>query len=732
MAKKEDCGRKLVVGMRLTTSSREMLTWTIAKIARPGDHILALHVSTSPISGLSIEEQEAKLNQLASSLRGVLSLYQGLCNLKHIKLQLEIVNGAKVKHVLVEVARSHQASKLILGTKRHFPIGHTTSLGRYCLKRLPCTCMVVIVEHGKIILDRKGRLQAQVAAGSGVLSVLQRTIQSLGRSKKVASGGPDDVPEYPQRLSVSVYVSLAGSPNALGFNQDDEDGDGIDYSILSDENMQSGAMITLGWPLMHHSLGFQVKQQVEYLEEGKVPVVNWALQLPQEEHLSLKSNNSKLFLAEGLVDSESRIRFSINMHATTSSSTSTSRRFDVDRSSLLQQKVETLSVDQLYVKFSFEELEVATARFSPTNVVGRGGGSEVYRGELQDGRLVAIKCLTQSGLQAEEELLTDIEINTCLSHSNIVSLIGYCIDPAHLILVYDFLPQGTLDDHLHGGEKLLGWEVRYKVAIGVCKALKYLHDEIPRPVIHMDVKASNILLSHDFQPQLSDFGLAKWAPNSSLYIRCNDVVGTFGYLAPEYFMYGRVNDKTDVYSFGVVLLELITGRTPIDTTRPKGQENLVIWARSLLEERNLEKLVDPRLGNKYNVSQMQTMISVSALCVTQSAQRRPHINQVLKMLLGEEEHDGGAVSIEFDEEDGSNCEGTPNYMHSNSSKVDLQTHLALAMLGVDDDNDDAASESSVEYSSTDLCSKYLEDYLAGRFSRSVSFNNPPLTNTTTN
>ncbi|CAM6069005.1 unnamed protein product [Sphagnum tenellum] len=673
MAKKEDCGRKLVVGMRLTTSSREMLTWTIAKIARPGDHILALHVSTSPISGLSIEEQEAKLNQLASSLRGVLSLYQGLCNLKHIKLQLEIVNGAKVKHVLVEVARSHQASKLILGTKRHFPIGHTTSLGRYCLKRLPCTCMVVIVEHGKIILDRKGRLQAQVADRADMYLI-------------------DDLNENPLTYPSASSCMIEITPQ-----------ESFSCSVLSDENMQSGAMITLGWPLMHHSLGFQVKQQVEYLEEGKVPVVNWALQLPQEEHLSLKSNNSKLFLAEGLVDSECE-----------------------------KQKVETLSVDQLYVKFSFEELEVATARFSPTNVVGRGGGSEVYRGELQDGRLVAIKCLTQSGLQAEEELLTDIEINTCLSHSNIVSLIGYCIDPAHLILVYDFLPQGTLDDHLHGGEKLLGWEVRYKVAIGVCKALKYLHDEIPRPVIHMDVKASNILLSHDFQPQLSDFGLAKWAPNSSLYIRCNDVVGTFGYLAPEYFMYGRVNDKTDVYSFGVVLLELITGRTPIDTTRPKGQENLVIWARSLLEERNLEKLVDPRLGNKYNVSQMQTMISVSALCVTQSAQRRPHINQVLKMLLGEEEHDGGAVSIEFDEEDGSNCEGTPNYMHSNSSKVDLQTHLALAMLGVDDDNDDAASESSVEYSSTDLCSKYLEDYLAGRFSRSVSFNNPPLTNTTTN
>jgi serine/threonine protein kinase len=132
-----------------------------------------------------------------------------------------------------------------------------------------------------------------------------------------------------------------------------------------------------------------------------------------------------------------------------------------------------------------------------------------------------------------------------------------------------------------GGEKkLLAWEVRYKVAVGMCKALEYLHDGIPQPVIHMDVKASNILLSHDFQPQLSDFGLAKWAPKRPMYIHCNDVVGTFGYLAPEYFMYGRVNDKTDVYSFGVVLLELITGRKPIDTTRPKGEENLVIWVCS--------------------------------------------------------------------------------------------------------------------------------------------------------
>ncbi|CAK9192545.1 unnamed protein product [Sphagnum troendelagicum] len=567
-------GRKLIVGMCLTPSCREMLTWTIAKIAQPGDHILVLH--------------------LTSSLCGILSLYQGLCKLKNIKMELEIVKGGKLKHVLVEAACSHRASKLILGTKWHFSIcSRATALGRYCVKRLPSTCMVVIVENREIILNKKGKLQ-----------LLQVSSMHL---------------------------------------------------------------------INHQSSSTQIM-----------------LKIPPQI-----CTNRKVLTCRNL--------------------------------SVLQQ-VESISVDRPYSKFSFVELEAATASFSPTNLVGRGGGSEVYRGELQDGKLVAIKCLNQGGLQAEEELLTEIEINTCLSHANIVSLTGYCVEPAHLILVYDFLPEGTLDDHLHGGEKkLLAWEVRYKVAVGMCKALEYLHDGIPQPVIHMDVKASNILLSHDFQPQLSDFGLAKWAPKRPMYIHCNDVVGTFGYLAPEYFMYGRVNDKTDVYSFGVVLLELITGRKPIDTTRPKGEENLVIWARPLLDERNLDKLVDPRLGSTYNVCQMQTMISAASLCVQQSSQRRPQISQVLK-LLGEDNNGkeeglsslqkhGLGVSMDSDEEEGSHFDGSPNYR---DHEADIRTHLALAMLGVDA-NDDAVSESSIDYSSTYLCSTYLEDYLADRFSLPVSF-----------
>ncbi|KAH8976283.1 hypothetical protein BDL97_01G205800 [Sphagnum fallax] len=343
----------------------------------------------------------------------------------------------------------------------------------------------------------------------------------------------------------------------------------------------------------------------------------------------------------------------------------------------LLQQVQSLSVDRPYFKFSLKELSTATDNFSPRNWVRRVDWGELYRGELQDGRPVAIKCLNQEEPGKEKFFKTEIEINTCLSHANIVSLIGYCVGKAHLILVYDFLPQGTLEDHLHG-EEVLEWEERYRIAVGICKALEYIHDGSPQPVIHMNVKPSNILLSHDLRPQLSDFGLGKWAPKRPMYICCNDVVGTPGYIDPEYLLYQRVNDKTDVYSFGVVLLELITGCRPSEPERCKGEEELVGWARPLLDERNLDKLVDPQLGHTYNVCQMQAMISAAALCVQQSSQHRPQISQVLKMLdkdsSGEEGLSTGGKSLPLDAADTADTSyviNNDNNHHARNSSTSL-------------------------------------------------------------
>ncbi|KAG7971633.1 hypothetical protein I3843_07G145200 [Carya illinoinensis] len=286
--------------------------------------------------------------------------------------------------------------------------------------------------------------------------------------------------------------------------------------------------------------------------------------------------------------------------------------------------------------FSYKELNSATSNFSSENLVGEGGCSKVYRGCLPCGRSVAVKVL-KSYEKAWNDFYREMDIISTLKHKNISPLIGVCLEDDYLISVYDFFSVGNLEDNLHGhgNRSVLPWEVRFKVAVAVAEALNYLHKECPRPVIHRDVKSSNILLSNKFQPQLSDFGLSIWGPTDSTYEIHSDVVGTFGYIAPEYFMRGRVSNKIDVYSFGVVLLELISGRKPIDYHTLKDQISLVKWAKPLLKSGDVKALLDPKLEEDFDVDQMHKMVLAASLCVSQSARLRPKMSQILKILKGE-------------------------------------------------------------------------------------------------
>ncbi|CAK9870897.1 unnamed protein product [Sphagnum jensenii] len=680
-------GRKLVVGMKLTPSSRELLAWVIAKLAQSGDHILAVHVSAFSARHAGI------YCQLGNSLKGVLSVYEGLCNLKRVKLQLEIVRGSTAKKALVEVAGKQVASKLVLGSNKHLSSGHSTELGTYCLKRLPSTCTVIIVEHSLIVFDKQGCLENEAPNQSddepAVFS--QRTL--------------------PQRqTSFSLFMKkLPGDKTSRNRES-------------PGSNAKENSGLTPGWPLMHNAIGFDRKPVLAPGIERSMSVVNWALQLPGRSR-----HKGSLTLPRGAVEAQcDKLLGELSSKAFTTSMRSSINmgfaRTLQENISTLAQQVECLCLERPCTWFSYDQLKAATSNFSPCKIIGRGGASQVYKGQTQDGKLVAVKCLNQGGRQAEEELLTDIQITCSLSHVNIVTLLGYCVDTPHMILVYDYIAQGSLDDHLHGRDEQapLPWNVRHQVAVGVAEALDYIQGGCPRPVIHRDVKASNILLTEDFEPRLSDFGLAKWGPTNAPHIPCNDVVGTFGYLAPEYFMYGKVNDKTDVYSFGVVLLELITGRTPIDTSRPKGQENLVTWASPLLEERNLEKLVDPQLKavGMYDLNEMESMVLAASLCVQQSAPRRPSMSQVLKILCGDESEDlstfqrrEARLSVDLDD--------TGCALDDEDGKVDIQTHMALAMLGVDDD-DDVTSQCSTDLAHSNV---FLEEYLEGRYTRSSSFDN---------
>ncbi|KAJ4769151.1 Protein kinase family protein [Rhynchospora pubera] len=288
--------------------------------------------------------------------------------------------------------------------------------------------------------------------------------------------------------------------------------------------------------------------------------------------------------------------------------------------------------------FSYEEVMAMTGQFSRENLIGEGGFGCVYKGYMPDGKCVAVKELKDGSSQGEREFLAEVEIISRIHHRHLVSLVGYCIVEQNRMLVYEFVPNSTLEHHLHGkGLPVLDWGKRKKIAIGSARGLAYLHEDCHPRIIHRDIKSANILLDYAFEAQVADFGLAKFSNDTHTHVSTR-IMGTFGYLAPEYASSGKLTDRSDVFSFGVVLLELITGRRPVDANK-----SLIEWARPLLvqalETRNIDELVDPRLGNDYNRDEMYRMIEAAAACVRHSAPKRPRMVQVLRAL----DNDGGHV-----------------------------------------------------------------------------------------
>ncbi|OAY71093.1 Receptor-like cytosolic serine/threonine-protein kinase RBK2 [Ananas comosus] len=256
--------------------------------------------------------------------------------------------------------------------------------------------------------------------------------------------------------------------------------------------------------------------------------------------------------------------------------------------------------------FTLAELQKATNDFSPDNIIGKGGYAEVYKGRLENGEVVAIKRLNRgTSDERTKNFLTELGITVHVNHPNTAKLIGLGVDGGmHLVL--QLSPHGSLANLLHGSKSKLNWDVRYKVALGTAKGLEYLHEKCPRRIIHRDIKAANILLTEEFEPQISDFGLAKWLPDKLTHHTVSSFEGTFGYLAPEYCTHGIVDEKTDVYSYGVLLLELITGRKALDTSK----QSLVMWVKPFLEKNQwTTELLDPSFCDSYDSKQVVKLLS---------------------------------------------------------------------------------------------------------------------------
>ncbi|RLN28583.1 proline-rich receptor-like protein kinase PERK2 [Panicum miliaceum] len=294
---------------------------------------------------------------------------------------------------------------------------------------------------------------------------------------------------------------------------------------------------------------------------------------------------------------------------------------------------------------SYAELAAATGGFSDANLLGQGGFGHVYRGALEGAGEVAIKRLRPGSGQGDREFHAEVEIISRVHHRHLVSLVGYCIHGDQRLLVYEYVPNKTLELHLHGSDRPpLDWQHRWRIALGSAKGLAYLHEDCDPRIIHRDIKAANILLDYNFEPKVSDFGLAKIQHADDTHVSTR-VMGTFGfsgdnmssslvrYLAPEYATTGKVTDRSDVYSFGVVLLELITGKRPVlsSDSEPYNDETLVSWSRPrltrALEEGILDGLTDPRMGADYDAGDMQRLIACAAAAVRHTARSRPRMSQ---------------------------------------------------------------------------------------------------------
>ncbi|KAJ6931851.1 receptor-like serine/threonine-protein kinase [Populus alba x Populus x berolinensis] len=537
----------VIVGVKFDPASRELLTWALVKVAQPGDTVIALQILDN-------------------------NVYEGFCNLKQVDLKLKLCRGSSFRRILVREAKSYTATKVIVGaTKNHLSIWPSTSVAKYCAKKLPKDCSVLAFNNGKVVFQRERTPKntgTKDHVQSGLLGVVHKTISFEKNSRVSNEGGTNEASRNDQDNGLTLeQVLMKARSNSLASimrencsvcgsvmkpaddscNKSAEascgDSDGDDKSLalvpvprVEEPTSSVSTLISQvpelkpGWPLLRSSV-LPNRKTSDRSFVRQISVVQWAMRLPSRQ-LSLSTVNSD-------------------------------HKQDVSDKGEAQ-----LNLDGESGAIVAVGMETATAPLSPDhnsrkNLIGKGGSSQVYKGCLPDGKELAVKILKPSE-DVLKEFVQEIEIISTLSHKNIISLLGFCFEEKNLLLVYDFLSRGSLEENLHGNKKdphAFGWNERYKVALGIAEALDYLHSCSAQPVIHRDVKSSNILLSDDFEPQLSDFGHAKWAPTSSSHIICNDVAGTFGYLAPEYFMYGKVNNKIDVYALVLYSLSFFQGKS---------------------------------------------------------------------------------------------------------------------------------------------------------------------------
>ncbi|KAG4971623.1 hypothetical protein AAZX31_13G237400 [Glycine max] len=286
-------------------------------------------------------------------------------------------------------------------------------------------------------------------------------------------------------------------------------------------------------------------------------------------------------------------------------------------------------------RFCYKELASATNNFAEAQKIGQGGFGGVYKGYLKKlNSNVAIKRISRESRQGIKEYAAEVKIISQLRHRNLVQLIGWCHMKKDLLLIYEFMQNGSLDSHLYRGKSILTWQMRYNIAMDLALAVLYLHEEWEQCVLHRDIKSSNVMLDLSFNAKLGDFGLARLVDHEK-GSQTTILAGTVGYIAPEYCTTGKARKESDIYSFGVVLLELASGRKPIDLNAKEGQITIFEWVWELYRLGKLLEVVDSKLGGAFDEEQMEHLVIVGLWCANPDYTSRPSVRQVIQVLTFE-------------------------------------------------------------------------------------------------
>ncbi|XP_031498219.1 probable receptor-like serine/threonine-protein kinase At5g57670 isoform X2 [Nymphaea colorata] len=585
-------------------TAMELLSWTIEVAACPGDTIVALHV-------LEVKDEQAQqygtvekmkmMRRAKAFAMTIVGEFTGIYQPKQVKVQAKVRCSSAIEKGLVDEATSTQAGFLILGRSKK--VRQSLAISTHCYLHAPVDCSVVAV------LSRL-ELPGSAPKASSTLDVLPGSAYfEAPKLQKMSS-------KQPKRDFDTVGQSSDNSFHGSILNRNR-----MDYKNSDQHNRRSSAQSITAEEPQDGPFGDETfyKRDAHFSAENFVTLGSLLASEPEE--------------LKGPADQESQS--SRWEYSSSSQFLSPSIFGALEKDGNFSEQLAESERDGLkptWRCFSYGEIFQATNNFHPGNLVGGGERAEVYKGQIHDGQMVAVKKLANQNAddQKQKEFLIELGIMGHVRHPNITCLIGFCIEGG-LYLIFDFSPNGSLEAALHGkSNRPLEWSARYRIALGVARGLHYLHRCCKKRIIHRDIKASNILLGRDFEPQVSDFGLAMWLPEQWSHHSVIPLEGTYGCLAPEYFTNGIVDEKTDVFSYGILLLEIITGRKPVDPSK----HNLLFWVKPLMELHNYAALADPKLGSRYDINQMHRLVLAASFCVRESATERPSICEVIQIITG--------------------------------------------------------------------------------------------------